>query len=139
MGKTSIPGQRRIRELYDLRGILNAVWNRLRFSVTGSGAEHLTITQTGGVVTVDFDTEGLGGGVPEDIAIEDVDGLGDALAGKADASHTHDDRYYTESETDTLLSGKAASSHTHATSDVTGLDSALAGKAPRVTRTRRAR
>lgn len=29
------------------------------------------------------------------------------------ASHTHDDRYYTESEITTLLSGKAASSHTH--------------------------
>lgn len=27
--------------------------------------------------------------------------------------HTHDDRYYTETETDTLLNGKAASSHTH--------------------------
>ena len=30
-----------------------------------------------------------------------------------DFAHTHDDRYYTESETDTLLSGKASSSHTH--------------------------
>jgi len=28
-------------------------------------------------------------------------------------AHTHDDRYYTETEVDTLLSGKAASSHTH--------------------------
>ena len=30
-----------------------------------------------------------------------------ALSGKANASHTHDDRYYTESEVDTKLSGKA--------------------------------
>lgn len=30
-----------------------------------------------------------------------------ALAGKSDTSHTHDDRYYTETETDNLLSAKA--------------------------------
>ena len=33
--------------------------------------------------------------------------------GAAASSHTHDDRYYTETETDTLLAGKAATSHTH--------------------------
>ena len=31
----------------------------------------------------------------------------------AAASHTHDDRYYTESEMDSKLKGKADSSHTH--------------------------
>ena len=35
------------------------------------------------------------------------------LNGKANASHTHDDRYYTESEMNTKLNGKANSSHTH--------------------------
>ena len=35
------------------------------------------------------------------------------LNGKANASHTHDDRYYTESEINTKLNGKANSSHTH--------------------------
>ena len=34
-------------------------------------------------------------------------------AGKSNTSHTHDDRYYTESEIDSKLSGKANSSHTH--------------------------
>ena len=29
------------------------------------------------------------------------------LSGKADSSHTHDSRYYTETETDTLLGAKA--------------------------------
>lgn len=42
-----------------------------------------------------------------------VDGLSDALAGKAASSHTHDDRYYTESEMNTKLSGKSDTSHTH--------------------------
>ena len=35
------------------------------------------------------------------------------LSGKSDIGHTHDDRYYTESEIDTKLSGKADKSHTH--------------------------
>ena len=35
------------------------------------------------------------------------------LSGKANTSHTHDDRYYTESEIDTKLNGKANTSHTH--------------------------
>ena len=47
------------------------------------------------------------------------------LAGKAAASHTHDDRYYTETEMNTLLAGKqaagsyAASSHNHDASNIT--------------------
>lgn len=34
------------------------------------------------------------------------DGIFTALSGKADTNHTHDDRYYTETETDTKLAGK---------------------------------
>ncbi|SKA84952.1 hypothetical protein SAMN02745166_01077 [Prosthecobacter debontii] len=51
-----------------------------------------------------------------------------ALSGKADASHNHDDRYYTESEIDTALAGKANASHTHSISNVTGLQTALDAK-----------
>lgn len=43
-----------------------------------------------------------------------------ALSGKSDTGHTHDDRYYTENETDTLLSAKA---------DTSTVNSALASKA----------
>ena len=39
----------------------------------------------------------------------------DALAGKAAASHTHDDRYYTEAEMDGKLAGKSNTGHTHNT------------------------
>lgn len=38
---------------------------------------------------------------------------------KANISHTHDDRYYTETETDNLLNGKANKSHTHSATDIT--------------------
>ncbi len=40
----------------------------------------------------------------------EVDSL---LAGKSATTHLHDDRYYTESEADALLAAKAAASHTH--------------------------
>lgn len=40
--------------------------------------------------------------------------------GAAPSDHSHDERYYTESETDTKLNSKANSSHTHASSEVTG-------------------
>ena len=40
-------------------------------------------------------------------------------------SHTHDDRYYTESEMDTKLSGKANASHTHSKSQITDFPASL--------------
>lgn len=51
-----------------------------------------------------------------------------ALNGKANSTHTHDDRYYTETEMNTKLNGKANSSHTHNISNVTGLSTSLDGK-----------
>ena len=41
------------------------------------------------------------------------------------SSHTHDDRYYTESEMNTLLNGKAATSHTHTKSQITDFPTKL--------------
>lgn len=38
--------------------------------------------------------------------------------GLSPSSHNHDDRYYTEGEVDTLISGRAPSSHTHSISDI---------------------
>ena len=40
-------------------------------------------------------------------------------------THTHDDRYYTETEIDGKLEGKAAASHTHTASDISGLPTSL--------------
>lgn len=60
--------------------------------------------------------------------------------GAAASSHTHDDRYYTESEIDskvstlnTAINGKAASSHTHSISNVTNLQSSLDAKQATIT------
>ena len=43
----------------------------------------------------------------------DIGKLRSALARSSLRDHTHDDRYYTEGEVDTLLSGKSSTSHTH--------------------------
>lgn len=45
--------------------------------------------------------------------------------GAAAAGHIHDDRYYTEAETNNLLNGKANNSHTHTAAQVSGLPSVL--------------
>ena len=61
----------------------------------------------------------------------------EAISGKADKNHTHtksqitdfdhthDDRYYTESEVDTKLSGKADKIHTHTKSEITDFPTSL--------------
>lgn len=47
----------------------------------------------------------------------------------AKKEHNHDDKYYTESEIDSKLGGKANSSHTHTIVNITNLQSTLDGKA----------
>ena len=51
-----------------------------------------------------------------------------ALNGKANSTHSHDDRYYTETEMNTKLDNKADSSHSHSINDVTSLSTSLDGK-----------
>lgn len=41
------------------------------------------------------------------------------------SAHTHDDRYYTETEVDSKLSGKANSSHTHTKSQITDFPTSM--------------
>lgn len=51
-------------------------------------------------------------------AVGGSDPVSPASIGASDTSHTHDTRYYTETEVDTALAGKAATTHTHAAADV---------------------
>ena len=74
-----------------------------------------------GVITVNDDSHNH--------IISNVDGLQSALDSKAASGHNHDGVYYTETEIDTLLEGKANSSHTHTISNITNLQSTLDGKA----------
>lgn len=63
------------------------------------------VTISSGVITVNDDSHNH--------VISNIDGLQSALDDKANSSHTHDDRYYTETEVNNLLNGKANSSHSH--------------------------
>lgn len=74
--------------------------------------------------------------------LKDIFATKSEVANKSDSTHSHDDKYYTESEIDTKLNelstaieGKATASHTHTMSEVTDLqtkideiDNALSGK-----------
>jgi hypothetical protein len=50
----------------------------------------------------------------------------------APATHMHDDRYYTETEITSLLSGKSDTGHSHVIADVDGLATVLSDKADEV-------
>lgn len=58
-------------------------------------------------------------------SISNITNLQSALDNKSATGHTHDDRYYTETEMNTKLNGKANSSHTHSIGNVTNLQSKL--------------
>ena len=79
------------------------------------------VTISSGIIAVNDDSHNH--------VISNVDGLQSALDSKAASGHNHDGVYYTETEIDTLLEGKANSSHTHTISNITNLQSTLDGKA----------
>ena len=54
-------------------------------------------------------------------SISNITNLQSALDSKSKTGHTHDDRYYTETEMNTKLNGKANSSHTHTASQISDL------------------
>ena len=91
------------------------------FSIADSGVT--TAKLAADSVTADKIADGVIPDVSEFITSEEASG---AYAAK---SHTHDDRYYTETEVDGLLDGKANASHTHTIENVTGLQDALDEKA----------
>lgn len=54
-------------------------------------------------------------------SISNITNLQSTLDSKSATGHTHDDRYYTETEMNTKLNGKANSSHTHTASQISDL------------------
>lgn len=61
-------------------------------------------------------------GAPTNKAVQDaVSAINTSLDGKSNTGHTHDDRYYTESEVDSKLNGKANSSHSHTVANITDI------------------
>lgn len=54
-----------------------------------------------------------------------ADGVYQPKGSYAQAAHIHDDRYYTETEINTKLNGKANSSHTHTKSQITDFPASL--------------
>ena len=98
-------------------------------SGTNNGTVKLTVD---GTVTDNIAVKGLGSAAYTNSnvyaaaghghSISGVSGLQAALDSKSAIGHTHDDRYYTESEMNTKLAGKANSSHTHGSGDITSLD-----------------
>lgn len=98
-------------------------------SGTNNGTVKLTVD---GVATDNIAVKGLGSAAYTNSnayataghghSISGVSGLQAALDGKSAIGHTHDDRYYTESEMNTKLAGKANASHTHESGDITSLD-----------------
>lgn len=95
-------------------------------TVSFTEAEQDADIQTGEKLTVLF------GKIKKRFSTYDADGDGvvdeaaaapwSGITGKPDtfppSAHNHDDRYYTETETDTKLAGKANSSHTHSKDQV---------------------
>src|SRR5690606_27308219 len=106
-------------------------------------ASHYVPTLRAGTEKIPADLLDLDGLEAGEVTIGDVEGLTDALAGKAAASHTHTAAQVTDLDVDAVegltaaLAGKAAASHTHTAAQVTDLDvdavegltAALAGKA----------
>ena len=91
------------------------------FSIADSGVTTAKLANDS--VTADKIADGVIPDVSEFITSEEASG---AYAAK---SHTHDDRYYTETEVDGFLDGKANVSHAHTIENVTGLQDALDEKA----------
>ena len=56
---------------------------------------------------------------------DDIAALQTSVAGKSDTGHTHDDRYFTETEVTNKLAGKSDTGHTHTKSQITDFPTSL--------------
>ena len=103
-----------------------------KVTITNSGVRSIATGTSNGTISVNTNgtsanvaVKGLGSAAYTASTAYDAAGSADealdsakeytdsVAAGKANASHTHDDRYYTETEIDTKLASKANSTHNH--------------------------
>lgn len=76
-------------------------------------------------LTYDNSQSGLTATSMQDAIDEIYKKANEGLNNKAPLVHNHDDMYYTETETNNLLGGKANSVHTHTASQISGLPTSL--------------
>ena len=116
----------------DLQSALNAKQNTLTFDTTPTAASTNPVTSDGIKTALDAkaNSADLGDLAEKDKAAwsTDISGIPSAFPPE---THNHDDRYYTESETDTLLNGKSNTGHNHDDRyyTETEVDTALSAKA----------
>ena len=84
----------------------NTVINLTNTTYDVATSSKLGLVKSGTDITVDSSGNVSVNDDSHNHIISNVDGLQIALDGKAASSHTHDDRYYTESEIDTKLNSK---------------------------------
>lgn len=114
------------------------------YKITSDKLEDLAIKEGQLIVTTDTKklyvdvsaTERIEVTADAEVDLSDYVTKEDADAAYAAIAHTHDDRYYTESEVDSKLADKANTTHTHTIGDVSnlqetieGLEEDIAGKA----------
>ena len=98
-------------------GVLNG--NPAYTHPTGNGYSHLPVNGATGQF---IKYASAGNGQWSQITWDDIDSKPSTFP---PSNHTHDDRYYTESEINTKLNGKANSSHTHTKNQITDFPSSL--------------
>ena len=87
-------------------------WRGVQDNLTSTATDQSLSANQGKVLKGLVDSKAASGHTHDDRYYTESE-MNTKLNGKANASHTHDDRYYTESEMNTKLNGKANSSHTH--------------------------
>ena len=87
-------------------------WRGIQDNLTSTATDQSLSANQGKVLKGLVDSKAASGHTHDDRYYTESE-MNTKLNGKANASHTHDDRYYTESEMNTKLNGKANSSHTH--------------------------
>lgn len=89
----------------------NTVYSHPNSGVSAGTYRSVTVNAQGHVTGGSNPTTLSGYGITDAATKSELNSLSNTVASKSNSGHTHDDRYYTESEVNNLLAGKAATSH----------------------------